>query len=258
MVPWKPPGGGYQDTYFIPISQRLYRDRIIVLGDFLDEQRSNNLIATLLYLKQENKRKQISLYINIPGALMKPTMAVYDTLMTEFQETPIMTVNLGLATGMAAFLCAAGTRGKRCALPNSRFLLQKTGLDDPYQGQALDIGLKVRDNIVDNQNMARELAKLTGHTYDKIQRDLSRDFYLSSFEAREYGLVDKVLLPKIKNDLNVITDLNGRRILMEDNNFGSFNDNQDKYQSDAGAGSGYGGKPTAADDDKDVPPPAQV
>lgn len=174
MVPWKPTG--YDSYQFVPLSQRFYRERIVFLGDFLDEQKSNNLIATLLYLKQESDTELITLYFNQ-------------------LKCPIMTVNLGLATGMAAFLCAAGTPGKRFALPNARFLLQKTGLDDPFQGQAVDIGLKVSDNIKDNKRVAAELAKLTGRTAETVAKDLERDFYLSSFEARDYGIIDKVLLP---------------------------------------------------------------
>jgi ATP-dependent Clp protease protease subunit len=144
MVPWKVPNTPYYQ--FVPIGQRFYRERIIILTDFLDEARSNNLIATLLYLKQQDSTKQITLYFNVPGALMKPSLAVYDTIKS--LKCPVMTLNLGLATGMAAFLCAAGTPGKRFALPNSRFLLQKTGLDDPYRGQAVDIALRVRNVIL--------------------------------------------------------------------------------------------------------------
>merc|ERR550537_1359248 len=112
-------------------------------------------------------------------------------------ECDIMTLNLGLATGMGAFLCAAGTPGLRFALPNARYLLQKTGLDDPFQGQAVDIGLKVSDNLKDNRRFAAALAQMTGQTLEKISADLERDFYLGSFEARDYGLIDKVLLPKM-------------------------------------------------------------
>ena len=104
-------------------------------------------------MRFEDPRKPISIYFNVPGALMKPCLAVYDTLRT--LECPVTTVNLGLATGMGAFLCGAGTKGMRYALPNARFLMQRTGLDDPYQGQASDIGLMVRENLRDNDRMAR-------------------------------------------------------------------------------------------------------
>eukprot|EP00617_Octactis_speculum_P008015 CAMPEP_0185776242 /NCGR_PEP_ID=MMETSP1174-20130828/84972_1 /TAXON_ID=35687 /ORGANISM="Dictyocha speculum, Strain CCMP1381" /LENGTH=256 /DNA_ID=CAMNT_0028464115 /DNA_START=620 /DNA_END=1390 /DNA_ORIENTATION=- len=194
LVPYSP--SAVEGHQYLPISQRLLMDRVIVLGSFLDEEQANNLIATLLYLQKEDREKKISLYMNIPGALLKPSLAVYDTLKS--LKCPITTLNLGLATGMGAFLCGAGTKGYRFALPNARFLLQKTGLDDPYQGQAVDIGLKVADNIADNYRVAAEFAKMTGNPIDKVAKDLERDFYLSAFEAREYGLIDRVLLPEQK------------------------------------------------------------
>lgn len=194
LVPYSP--SKVEGHQYLPISQRLLMDRVIILGSFLDEEQANNLIATLLFLQKEAPKKKISLYLNIPGALLKPSLAVYDTMKS--LRCPIKTLNIGLATGMGAFLCGAGTLGSRCALPNARFLLQKTGLDDPYEGQAVDIGLKVADNIADNYRVAVELAKMTGHPVEKISRDLERDFYLSAFEAREYGLIDKVLLPTQK------------------------------------------------------------
>ena len=138
---------------YVDIYQALYRDRIMLVGNFLDEEQANSLIALLLFMRFEDPRKPISIYFNVPGALMKPCLAVYDTLRT--LECPVTTVNLGLATGMGAFLCGAGTKGMRYALPNARFLMQRTGLDDPYQGQASDIGLMVRENLRDNDRMAR-------------------------------------------------------------------------------------------------------
>ena len=189
----------------------------MLVGNFLDEEQANSLIALLLFMRFEDPRKPISIYFNVPGALMKPCLAVYDTLRT--LECPVTTVNLGLATGMGAFLCGAGTKGMRYALPNARFLMQRTGLDDPYQGQASDIGLMVRENLRDNDRMARRrrlrdfvrvasrrrppsqekaLVTMTGHPLEKIKKDMSRDFYLSAHEAVQYGLIDKVLIPQPK------------------------------------------------------------
>ena len=182
---------------FVDIYQRLYRDRIMLVGNFLDEEQANSLIAVLLYLRFEDPKKPISIYFNVPGALMKPCLAVYDTLQT--LECPVTTVNLGLATGMGAFLCGAGTKGCRYALPNARFLMQRTGLDDPFQGQASDIGLVVRENLRDNDRMEKALVKMTGNSIDVIQQDMKRDFYLSAHEAVQYGLIDKVLIPQPKN-----------------------------------------------------------
>ena len=195
QVPYQPPGS--DSTMFVDIYQRLYRDRIMLVGNFLDEEQANSLIAVLLYLRFEDPKKPISIYFNVPGALMKPCLAVYDTLQT--LECPVTTVNLGLATGMGAFLCGAGTKGCRYALPNARFLMQRTGLDDPFQGQASDIGLVVRENLRDNDRMEKALVKMTGNSIDVIQQDMKRDFYLSAHEAVQYGLIDKVLIPQPKN-----------------------------------------------------------
>ena len=191
LVPYKPPGSDY--TQFIDIYSRLYRDRIMLIGSFLDEEQCNNIIAVLLYLKYEDPNKQISLYFNSPGALMKPCLAVYDTMQS--LECPISTLNMGLATGMGAFLCGAGTKGMRYALPNARFLMQRAGLDDPYQGQASDIGLMVRENLRDNERTERALSEITGRAPLTVQEEMQRDFYLSSSEAVQYGLIDRVLLP---------------------------------------------------------------
>ena len=195
QVPYQPPGS--DSTMFVDIYQRLYRDRIMLVGNFLDEEQANSLIAVLLYLRFEDPKKPISIYFNVPGALMKPCLAVYDTLQT--LDCPVTTVNLGLATGMGAFLCGAGTKGMRYALPNARFLMQRTGLDDPYQGQASDIGLTVTENLRDNDRMEKALVKMTGNSIDVIQQDMKRDFYLSAHEAVQYGLIDKVLIPQPKN-----------------------------------------------------------
>ena len=243
MVPWQPPGmEGHQ---FVPVTQRLYRERIVILGDFLDEEKANNLIATLMYLKNDDPKKQISLYINVPGALMKPTLAVYDTLMS--MDCPIMTLNMGLSSGMAAFLCAAGTKGLRFSLPNARYLLQKTGLDDPFQGQAVDIGLRVSDNVADNRRMTAALAKMCGHTIEKMTQDLERDFYLSGFEAVQYGLIDKVLLPSEQEQEVYANAWTGKKQVSGTSNvgFGAFAGAGSKGGFQGGGGGGFGGEPTA-------------
>jgi ATP-dependent protease ClpP protease subunit len=127
--------------------------------------------------------------------LLRPSLAIYDLLEQTKQNCAIETVNLGLCTGMGAFLCAAGTKGRRSAMPNARFLLQRTGLDQPVRGQATDIVLEVKNIKMWNDRTEKELAKLTGQPLEKIQADLKRDFYLTSDEAVQYGLIDQVLLP---------------------------------------------------------------
>ena len=127
---------------------------------------------------------------------MKPCLAVYDVIQT--LECDVSTVNMGLASGMGAFLCSAGTKGLRSALPNARFLMQRTGLDDPFEGQATDIALMVRENKRDNARVEEALATLTGQPLEKIEKDMKRDFYLSAYEAVQYGLIDNVLIPRDK------------------------------------------------------------
>ncbi|KAJ8610015.1 hypothetical protein CTAYLR_006641 [Chrysophaeum taylorii] len=192
QVPYQPPGT--DQHMFVDIYQRLYRDRILLVGNFLDEEQCNTLVAVLLYLKYENPNKPISIYMNVPGALMKPCLAVYDTI--QQLSCPVSTINLGLCTGMSAFLCSAGTKGMRYSLPNARFLMQRTGLDDPYQGTAADIGLVVKENLRDNDRVEKALAQMTGQSIETIKRDMQRDFYLSAYEAVQYGLIDKVLIPQ--------------------------------------------------------------
>mmetsp|Transcript_6878 Transcript_6878/g.22225 ORF Transcript_6878/g.22225 Transcript_6878/m.22225 type:complete len:269 (-) Transcript_6878:286-1092(-) len=196
-VPYRDPG--WPEHYYsnwMDIYQRLHRDRVLLISNFLDEDQANRMIAILLYLQRESSRDPISIYMNIPGALMKSTLAVYDTIKS--LDCPVSTINLGLSTGMAAFLCGAGTKGQRYALPNARFLVQRTGLDDPYEGSAEDVKLIVVENKRDNDRMEKAFAEMTGQPLDKIQSDMKRDFYLSADEAKAYGLVDHVLQPRVK------------------------------------------------------------
>jgi len=193
QVPYKAPDSDY--AQFIDITAAMYRDRTMMISQFIDEEAANNIISILLYLRNEDPREKISIYFNVPGALLRPSLALYDLLDQTKKQCEIETVNLGLCTGMGAFLCAAGTKGMRNAMPNSRFLLQRTGMDQPFRGQASDIGLEVKNVKTWNDRMETELAKLTGQPLDKIQTDLKRDFYLSSDEAVQYGLIDRVLLP---------------------------------------------------------------
>jgi ATP-dependent Clp protease protease subunit len=173
----------------------MYRDRTLMISKFIDEEAANEIICIILYMRKEDPRGDISVYFNVPGALLRPSLAIYDLLEQTKEQCDIETVNLGLCTGMGAFLCAAGTKGKRSAMPNSRFLLQRTGLDEVIRGQATDIVLEVRNIKKINDRVENELSLLTGQPLERIQKDLKRDFYLSSDEAVQYGLIDQVLLP---------------------------------------------------------------
>eukprot|EP00592_Proboscia_alata_P010074 CAMPEP_0194359976 /NCGR_PEP_ID=MMETSP0174-20130528/7275_1 /TAXON_ID=216777 /ORGANISM="Proboscia alata, Strain PI-D3" /LENGTH=334 /DNA_ID=CAMNT_0039131199 /DNA_START=59 /DNA_END=1063 /DNA_ORIENTATION=- len=267
MVPWQPQGQDY--AQFIDVYSRLYRDRIIVLRQFIDESQANEIIATLLYLQNEDPAKEITLYINIPGALLRPAMAVFDSINRLKEECPVSTLNLGLATGMGALLCGAGTRGKRAAMPNSRFLLQRIGAETAIQGQATDIGLEVRNMKQCNDRLERELAKMTGHPIAKIKNDMKRDFYLSSDEAVAYGLIDRVILPLnsgIRTPVYTTDPVTGEEVLQEEPEVGlgvfggpDVQRYQDQHQASE-TGTGWRDEDSSSnDDDEDdiYEPPTQ-
>lgn len=212
----------------------MYRDRTLMIGKFIDDEAANEIISIILWMRKEDPRRDISIYFNVPGALLRPSLAIYDLLQQTKEMCDIETVNLGLCTGMGAFLCAAGTKGKRSAMPNSRFLLQRTGLDQPVRGQAVDIVLEVKNIKACNDRMEKELSKLTGQPVERIQNDLRRDFYLTSDEAVQYGLIDQVLLPSPLK----------RAARGQDADLGAFEgDDEQKYQGMEGKG-GWGSQQT--------------
>lgn len=150
----------------------------------------------LLYLRHEYPRQTLRLYFNVPGGHLQPALAIYDLLhQTKQRGSTIETVNLGMAGGVGALLCASGTVGHRYALPNSRFLLQRPGIGDTFRGQATDIALVVKDIKKLNSRVVNELASLTGQPVERVQEDMKRDFYLFADQALDYGLIDDVILP---------------------------------------------------------------
>lgn len=228
-VPYKPPGSDY--AQFIDIYSRFYRDRIMWIGKYIDENAANEIISIILYLRKEDPTGPITLYFNVPGGDLRPSLAIYDLIEQTRQNCEITTVNLGLCAGMGAMLCGAGTKGKRCAMPNARFLLQRTGMENPFQGQASDIGLEVQNMKVMNDKMEKELSKMTGQTAQKVLADMKRDFYLSADEAVRYGLIDRVLLPAKKK----------RATTGQWADLGAFEgEDEQKYQSGQGGASGFG------------------
>lgn len=225
------------------INSAMYRDRTLMISRFIDEEAANEIIAILLWMRQQDSYKTISIYFNVPGALLRPSLAIYDLIEQTKETCEIETVNLGLCSGMGSFLCAAGTKGKRSAMPNSRFLLQRMGLDKPVRGQAVDIVLEVKNIKMWNDRTEKMLSKLTGQPLEKIQKDLKRDFYLSSDEAVQYGLIDQVLLPAPLK----------RAARGQGADLGAFEgDDEQKYQG-AGKGGGWGSQQQAPpkDDKKD-------
>ena len=194
LVPYRAPGSSYDQ--FIGLKSRQLRDRKLWIAQYIDEEASNSIISSLLYLQSENDKEDIKLYLNIPGANLRPALAIYDAISElKADGVKIATTNIALCAGMGSLIAGAGTKGMRYSLPNARFLLQKTGMDQVFRGQATDIALEVRNVKKWNEKMNGEISKVTGQSLERIDNDLKRDFYLSSEEAVRYGLIDEVLLP---------------------------------------------------------------
>jgi len=171
------------------IYSRLLNDRIIFLSDEVNDHTATLVVAQLLYLEAQDRDKDISLYINSPGGSISAGMAIYDTM--QFIKCDVSTICIGMAASMGAFLLAAGTKGKRFALPNSEIMIhQPLG---GMQGQASDIKIHAEHIIRIKDKMNRILADMTGQPLDVIVRDTDRDNFLTSQQAMEYGLIDKVI-----------------------------------------------------------------
>jgi len=176
------------------IYSRLLKERIIFLGTGIDDNVSSLVIAQLLFLEAEDPDKDISLYINSPGGSVSAGMAIYDTM--NYIKPDVSTICIGQAASMGAFLLAAGADAKRFALPNSRIMIhQPLG---GVQGQASDIEIHAREILVIKDKLNRILAKRTGQTLKKIERDSDRNFFLDADEAKEYGLIDQILEKRSK------------------------------------------------------------
>jgi len=171
------------------IYSRLLKDRIIFLGSAIDDDVANTVIAQLLFLAAEDPEKDISLYINSPGGSVTAGMGIYDTM--QFIKPDVSTICVGLAASMGAFLLCAGAKGKRFALPNSEVMIhQPLG---GVRGQAADIKIHADWIIKTKQKLNEILSERTGQPLDKIERDTDRDNFMSAEDAKEYGLIDRVL-----------------------------------------------------------------
>ncbi len=171
------------------IYSRLLKDRIIFMGTAIDDNVANTVIAQLLFLQTEDPDKDIHLYINSPGGIVSSGLAIYDTM--QYVKSDIATYCIGQAASMGAMLLAAGTRGKRFALPNARVMIhQPMG---GFQGQATDVEIHAREILRIKETLNKLLAHHTGQPLDKIQADTDRDFFMSGQEAKEYGIVDEVI-----------------------------------------------------------------
>jgi ATP-dependent Clp protease protease subunit len=175
------------------IYSRLLKDRIIFLGTEIDDIVANSVIAQLLFLEADDPEKDINLYINSPGGVVTSGLAIYDTM--NYIKSDISTICLGQASSMGAFLLAAGTKGKRTALPNARVMIhQPIG---GARGQATDIEIQAQEISKSKRQLARILSERTGQPLEKVLRDSERDYFMSAEEAKEYGIIDEVL-PNIR------------------------------------------------------------
>ncbi|MEY3607478.1 MAG: ATP-dependent Clp protease proteolytic subunit [Verrucomicrobiota bacterium] len=172
------------------IYSRLLKDRIIFIGTPIDDQVANLVIAQMLFLQMEDAKKDIHLYINSPGGVVTGGMAIYDTM--NFLQCDIVTYCVGMAASMGTVLLAAGTKGKRFALPNSRVMIHQPS--GGAGGQAADIAIAAKEILRWRRTLNETLARHTGKPAEQIARDSDRDYYMSAQEAKEYGIVDQVVI----------------------------------------------------------------
>jgi ATP-dependent Clp protease, protease subunit len=189
VIEQSPRGERSMDIY-----SRLLNDRIIFLGTPVDDQVANAIIAQLLHLDSEDPEQDINVYINSPGGSVTAGLAVYDTM--RFVNADVATTALGMAASISAVLLAAGTKGKRNVLPNTRVLLHQPWVQGGPGGQASDVEIQARELVRTKRRMNEILAEATGQPYEKIERDTDRDYIIGAEEAVEYGVVDRVVSPK--------------------------------------------------------------
>ncbi|MBC6481501.1 MAG: ATP-dependent Clp protease proteolytic subunit [Hormoscilla sp. GM7CHS1pb] len=187
-VPYRLPGSPYER--WISIYDRLYQERIIFLGREVTDSLANSIVAVMLYLDSDDPSKPIYIYINSPGGSVTAGMAIYDTM--QHIKCEVVTICVGLAASMGAFLLAAGSKGKRLALPNSRIMIHQP-LGGIGRRQATDIQIEAKQILRTREQLNEILAKHTGQAIEKIQKDTDRDYFMSAEEAKEYGLIDRVI-----------------------------------------------------------------
>jgi ATP-dependent Clp protease, protease subunit len=171
------------------IYSRLLNERIVFLGTPVDDQIANLIIAQLLHLESEDPDKDISIYINSPGGSVYAGLAIYDTM--QFIKCDVQTICVGIAMSMGALLLGGGTKGKRMALPNSKILIHQ--VSSGFQGQATDIEIQAREVISIKRRLEEIFAQHSEQPLDKVSKDMERDYFMTSEEAREYGIIDTVI-----------------------------------------------------------------
>ncbi|MFZ9536277.1 MAG: ATP-dependent Clp protease proteolytic subunit [Vulcanococcus sp.] len=187
-VPYRLPGSQYER--WVDIYTRLGVERILFLGSEVNDAIANSLVAQMLYLDSEDNSKPIYLYINSPGGSVTAGLAIYDTI--QYVKSDVVTICVGLAASMGAFLLGAGTKGKRLALPHSRIMIHQP-LGGTSQRQASDIEIEAREILRIKDMLNQSMADMTGQALAKIEKDTDRDYFLSAEEAKNYGLIDRVI-----------------------------------------------------------------
>jgi len=171
------------------IYSRLLNDRIIFLGTPVDDQIANLIVAQLIHLESEDPDREVSLYINSPGGSVYAGLAIYDTI--QYVKCDVQTICVGIAMAMGALLLAAGTEGKRMALPNAKILIHQ--VSSGFEGQATDIEIQAREVISIKRRLEKIIAQHTGQPLDKVAKDMERDYFMTADEAKEYGIIDNVV-----------------------------------------------------------------
>ena len=187
-VPYRLPGS--QMERWVDIYTRLGVERILFLGSEVNDGIANSLVAQMLYLDSEDSSKPIYLYINSPGGSVTAGLAIYDTI--QYVKSEVVTICVGLAASMGAFLLAAGTKGKRVALPHSRIMIHQPP-GGTSRRQASDIEIEAREILRMKEMLNRSLSDMSGQSFEKIEKDTDRDYFLSAEEAKDYGLIDRVI-----------------------------------------------------------------
>jgi ATP-dependent Clp protease, protease subunit len=187
-VPYRLPGSQYER--WVDIYTRLGVERILFMGSEVNDAVANALVAQMLYLDSEDNSKPIYLYINSPGGSVTAGLAIFDTM--QYVKSDVVTICVGLAASMGAFLLAAGTKGKRLALPHSRIMIHQP-LGGTSQRQASDIEIEAKEILRIKDMLNHSMADMTGQPFAKIEKDTDRDYFLSAAEAKEYGLIDRVI-----------------------------------------------------------------
>lgn len=183
---------GFVEQY--DIYSRLLKDRIIMIGEPIDDHTSNRVVAQLLFLEKADPDRDVDIYINSPGGSVTSGLAIYDTM--QAIQPDVSCICVGLAASMGAVLLAGGTKGKRYALPHSRMMVHQVSAG--FQGTAIDIDIQAREILKTNDTLARILQDHTGQSMERIKNDIQRDYFMSAPEAIEYGLVDQLLVREKK------------------------------------------------------------